>query len=207
MTGERTEGEEGVASGWIAALLKAAAVLAGACVHHRSVRQLRIATSTAGAEYVAAFDAGRSALHLRRQLATLGLPQTAPTALLEDNMACIKMASAPASAPTQKTQHLDGKFHWLRQQVVHEKSLKLVYIPTAQQAADFLTKACPRVLVRRFLHALDGSAPDIVDSSVLSGSAPAGAVGTALHGPSPFVTNQLTNIKPTRTPLSTHLHL
>ena len=52
-----------------------------------------------------------------------------------------------------------------------------------------------------------GSAPDIVDSSVLSGSAPAGAVGTALHGPSPFVTNQLTNIKPTRTPLSTHLHL
>ena len=90
--------------------------------------------------------------------------------------------------PTQKTQHLDGKFHWLRQQVVHDKSLKLVYIPTAQQAADFLTKACPRVLVRRFLHALDGSAPDVVDSSVLSGSAPAGAVGTALHGPSPFVT-------------------
>ena len=34
-----------------------------------------------------------------------------------------------------------------------------------------------------------------------------GAVGTALHGPSPFVTNQLTNVKPTRTPLSTHLHL
>ena len=121
--------------------------------------------------------------------------------------ACIKMASAPASAPTQKTQHLDGKFHWLRQQVVHVKSLKLVYIPTAQQAADFLTKACPRVLVRRFLHALDGSAPDIVNSSVLSGSAPAGAVGTALHGPPPFVINRPTNIKPTRTPLSTHLHL
>ena len=47
------------------------------------------------------------------------------------------------------------------------------------------------------LHALDGSAPDVVDSSVLSGSAPAGAVGAALHGPWVPLRDQPTNEHPT----------
>ena len=57
---------------------------------------------------------------------------------------CIKMAHAPASAPTQKLHHIDGKFHWLRQQVVLcDRTIGLACVPTADQAADYLTKACP----------------------------------------------------------------
>jgi KUP system potassium uptake protein len=55
------------------------AFLAGACVSHTSRRQKTIATSTAHAEYLAAFEAGRAALRIRILLADMGLPQAGAT--------------------------------------------------------------------------------------------------------------------------------
>ena len=97
------------------------------------------------------------------------------------------VAHSASAAPTQKMQHLDGKFHWLREQAVDDRTLRLVHVPTADQAADFLTKACPRALVRKFRGALDGSAPLQLPSLTSSGS-----LGASLHGRSPFssVTSQ-----------------
>ena len=138
----------------------------------------------------------------------MGLPQTSATALLEDNASCIKMAHAPASAPTQKLHHVDGKFHWLRQQVVCDRTIRLAYIPTADQAADYLTKACPGVLVRRFQSCLDGSCRDNAGSAVASTAAsPPGAVGIGLNGRSPFTSGSLTTNQPIMAHPSTHLHL
>ena len=51
------------------------AFVAGACIHHVSRRQTTVATSTAHAEYFAAFDAARDAIRMRIILADLGLPQ------------------------------------------------------------------------------------------------------------------------------------
>ena len=136
------------------------------------------------------------------------LPQDAPTVLLEDNASCIKMAHAPASAPTQKLHHVDGKFHWLRQQVVCDRTFRLAYIPTADQAADYLTKACPGVLVRRFQSALDGSDRDTAGSVIASTAAsPPGAVGSGLHGQSPFASSFAPTNQPIMTNRATHLHL
>ena len=74
-----------------------------------------------------------------------------------------------------------------RKQAVDDRTLRLVHVPTADQAADFLTKACPRALVRKFRGALDGSAPLQLPSLTSSGS-----LGASLHGRSPFssVTSQ-----------------
>ena len=62
----------------------------------------------------------------------MGLPQGAPTVLLEDNASCIKMAHAPASAPTQNLHHIDGKFHCLGQQVVCDRTIRVAHVPTAE---------------------------------------------------------------------------
>ena len=123
---------------------------------------------------------------------------------------CRQFAFDPArpSAPTQKLHHVGGKFHWLRQQVVCVRTIRLAYIPTADQAADYLTKACPGVLVRRFQSALDGSCRDNAGSAVAStATSPPGAVGIGLNGRSPFTSGSSPTNQPIMAHPSTHLHL
>ena len=57
--------------------------LAGACVSHCSRRQTTIATSTAHAEYLAAFECGREAIRIRVLLKDMGLPQLGATTIFE----------------------------------------------------------------------------------------------------------------------------
>ena len=84
----------------------------------------------------------------------------------------------------------------------------MAYIPTADQAADYLTKACPGVLVRRFQSALDGSDRDTAGSVIASTAAsPPGAVGSGLHGQSPFTSPLAQTNQPIMTNRATHLHL
>ena len=133
------------------------AFLAGACVSHTSRRQKTIATSTAHAEYLAAFEAGRAALRIRILLADMGLPQAGATTMFEDNQSCLQMTESPCA--TSKMQHLDARFHWLREQVVKLKLLRLVYCPTTDQVADCLTKPLPAQAIARFHGAMSGFAP------------------------------------------------
>ena len=133
------------------------AFLAGACVAHASRRQKTVATSTAHAEYLAAFEAGREALRIRILLSDMGLPQAGATTLFEDNKSCLQMTESTCA--TVKMQHLDARFHWLREQVVKLGLLRLVYCPTADQVADCLTKPLPAPAIARFHGALSGFAP------------------------------------------------
>ena len=57
------------------------------------------------------------------------------------------------------SQHLDARFHWLREQVVKLKLLRLVYCPTTDQVADCLTKPLPAQAIARFHGAMSGFAP------------------------------------------------
>jgi hypothetical protein len=87
--------------------------LAGACVSHCSRRQTAIATSTAHAEYLAAFECGREAIRIRVLLKDMGLPQQGATTIFEDNETCIRMSEADSSTP--RTQYIDlrCRCHWL----------------------------------------------------------------------------------------------
>jgi hypothetical protein len=40
--------------------------------------------------------------------------------VFEDNMTCIKMSESTASTP--RMQHLDARYHWLREQVGHRQN-------------------------------------------------------------------------------------
>jgi hypothetical protein len=128
---------------------------------------------------VAAFDAARFAVRLRKQLRFLGLPQVEPTCLLEDNHACIKICKSSTTSP--RLQHLDGRFHWLKEQVLFDKSVSLHYVPTGDQCADCLTKNLSRTKLRRFAASLNGTSPlaPPIDS-------PPGRIGISLADPASF---------------------
>ena len=130
------------------------AFLAGACVHHSSRRQSTVATSTAHAEYLAAFEATRDAIRSRNLLADLGIPQSGPTTLFEDNEQYIRMSEKDYSTP--RMQHLDARYHWLREQVVHSGTVRLVHCSTEDMIADCLTKPLASPAIRRFAGAMSG---------------------------------------------------
>jgi hypothetical protein len=153
------------------------AFFAGACIHHVSRRQTTIATSTAHAEYLAAFDAGRDALRTRILLCDLGIPQVGATTMFEDNETCVKMSESSSSTP--RMQHLDARYHWLREQVVTDHTLRLVYCPTTDMVADCFTKPLPGPAVRRFHGALSGLTP--IRHPPFGG--PLGRIGKSLHEP------------------------
>ena len=113
----------------------------GSVLSWKAQKQSTVATSTAEAEYIAAFEAAKEALYLRRILSELGeIPTDERITLHEDSQACIKIATNPCLA--ERTKHFDIKYHWLRSQI-KAKAIQLEYISTHDQIADILTKSLP----------------------------------------------------------------
>jgi hypothetical protein len=148
--------------------------LAGACVPHCSRRQTTTATSTAHAEYLAAFECGREAIRIRVLLKDMGLPQLEATTVFEDNENCIRMSEAESSTP--RTQYIDVRYHWLREAVVHDKSLRLVHCSTTEMVADVLTKPLGSFEVARFHGSMSGKLNPPLGREY-------GRIGMSLHNP------------------------
>ena len=73
-----------------------------------------------------------------RLLQQLGLRTLNSTVLYEDNKAGILFADHPGDH--RRSKHIDTRRHFVRETVVNGE-IALVYIPTAEQQADGLTKA------------------------------------------------------------------
>jgi len=112
----------------------------GAAVSWASKKLRSVTNSTAAAEYMAAAEAAREAVWLRRVAADLGVALGGALPLHSDNQACIIMGEA--SADSSKTKHVDIACHYLREQVARGV-LRLVFVPTAENVADVLTKPLP----------------------------------------------------------------
>lgn len=102
----------------------------------QSKRQATVAQSTLEAEYVAAAEAAREAMWLRTILEELGFQQ-GTTRLNCDNMGAILLANKPGTHARSK--HIDVRHHYLRQKI-DSCELNIVYVRSAEQDADFLTK-------------------------------------------------------------------
>jgi transposase InsO family protein len=102
-------------------------------------RQAVVAPSTTAAEYIAAAEAVHEAMWLRRILKQLGFVTSTPqpTVLYIDNQAAINIGLKPIHFA--RTKHLDVKYHIVREQV-SKGVVTLVYVLTAEQFADGLTK-------------------------------------------------------------------
>jgi hypothetical protein len=112
-----------------------------------SKRQSIVALSTTEAEYMAACEAGKEIVWMRKMLQELGFPMTAPSVLYMDNQSAIQVAKHLEHHGRMK--QLDLSWFWLRD-VVDQGAISPTYIPTGDMTAHLLTKALPRLKVEQF---------------------------------------------------------
>ena len=86
-----------------------------------------------------------------------------PLPIYEDNRACIAMSES--EGVTQRTKHVDVKYHYCRQQVTRGT---VIFLPvkTQEQAADITTKSLSRVLHERHTVVLRGPTRFLVPNTI-----------------------------------------
>lgn len=111
--------------------------LAGGVVAWMSKLQKVQALSTCEAEYVAACETTKQAIWMRQLVASLGCTISKPITIYCDNQGTIKMIENAEVSTRNK--HIDLRHHFIRDRQ-EDKIIKLVYIESEEQAADFMTK-------------------------------------------------------------------
>ena len=112
----------------------------GGAVAWGSHRQTCTATSTTEAEYIAASDATKEAIWLRRLLIQIDSFPTNPVRLMCDNQSSIRLVHNPVHH--NRTKHIQIRFHFIREK--QEKGeIDIVYVTTTHQLADIFTKPLP----------------------------------------------------------------
>nr|GFB38895.1 putative retrotransposon protein [Tanacetum cinerariifolium] len=106
----------------------------------KSAKQSIFATSSAEAEYIAAFDAFKEAVWVRKFISGLGVVPTIeePISMYCDNTRAIAIANE--SGITKDARHFHAKVHYLRE-VIEFGDIKLEKVHTYDNLADPFTKA------------------------------------------------------------------
>nr|GEZ41725.1 retrovirus-related Pol polyprotein from transposon TNT 1-94 [Tanacetum cinerariifolium] len=115
-------------------------VLNGGAVDWKSDKQSIFATSSAEAEYIAAFDASKEAVWVRKFISGLGVVPTIekPISMYCDNIRAIAIANE--SGITKGARHFRAKVHYLRE-VIEYGDIKLEKVHTYENLVDPFTKA------------------------------------------------------------------
>ncbi|GJZ97748.1 putative RNA-directed DNA polymerase [Tanacetum coccineum] len=113
---------------------------AGGAVSWQSRLQKCVALSTTEAEYVAATEACKELLWLKRFLQELGFKQQRYVVLC-DNQSTIHLAKN--SMFHKRTKHIDIQYHWIRD-VIEDGMFELNKVHTDDNVSDMLTKAVAR---------------------------------------------------------------
>ncbi|GKG08125.1 hypothetical protein Tco_0333957, partial [Tanacetum coccineum] len=110
-------------------------------VDWKSVKQSIFSTSSVEAKYIAAYDASKEAVWVRKFISGLGV---VPINMYYDNTRAI--AIAKESGITKGAKHFQAKVHYLRE-VIEFGDIKLEKVHTYDNLADPFTKATFSVLV------------------------------------------------------------
>ncbi|KAF5781986.1 putative RNA-directed DNA polymerase [Helianthus annuus] len=113
---------------------------AGGAVSWQSRLQKYVALSTTEAEYVAATEACKELLWLKRLMQELGFMQQRYVVLC-DNQSAIHLAKN--SMFHKRTKHIDVKYHWIRD-ALEDKLFELDKVHTDDNGSDMLTKSLAR---------------------------------------------------------------
>ena len=108
-----------------------------AAISWSSKRQPTVALSSCEAEIMAASEAAKEGLYLRRFLAELGTVDEKPTALATDNTAARDLAYNPEHH--SRTKHIERRHFFIRE-TVDSHELSVPFVRTAENLADFFTK-------------------------------------------------------------------
>eukprot|EP00253_Pinus_taeda_P021128 PITA_21128 len=110
-------------------------------------QQSVLADSTTEAEYVAAAEATKEIVWLRKILEDLQVKKVQSTPLMIDNTLAIKLAKNPKFH--DRTKHINTKYHLIRHHV-EAKTIHLHHCSTNEKIADIFTKALGREKLKRF---------------------------------------------------------
>ena len=136
----------------------------GAAISWEVKKQQTVALSSSEAEYQSMASAVQEAIHLRNLLEELGCSQNESIMIGEDNQSCIKMCENPVMQ--KRTKHIDCKYHFIRERV-EDGTVKIHYVPSAEMAADILTKPLPAPAVKKHRRVLLGvTASSLEETSV-----------------------------------------
>ncbi|GJW82703.1 hypothetical protein Tco_0155848 [Tanacetum coccineum] len=115
-------------------------VLNGGAVDWKSTKQSIFATSSTDAEYIAAFDASKEAVWIRKFISGLGVVPTIeePINMYCDNTGAI--AIAKDHGVTKGARHFRAKVHYLRE-TIEMGDVKIDKVDTDDNLADPFTKA------------------------------------------------------------------
>jgi hypothetical protein len=122
-------------------------LFSGGAVSWMSKQQMTVALSSTHAEYVAAAEAAKEAVWLRRLLKGLHEGTMKPTTLHINNQAMDLLAWNPVNHNV--TKNIDVWYHFIRE-CVADGAIDLRLIGTNDMAADILTKSLARVKHDRF---------------------------------------------------------
>ncbi|GJZ55031.1 putative retrotransposon protein [Tanacetum coccineum] len=117
-------------------------ILNGGVVEWKSTKQSIFATSSTEAEYIAAYDASKEVVWVRKFISGLGIVPTIeePIKMYCDNTGAI--AIAKESGITKGARHYRAKVHYL-QEVIEFGDVKIEKVHTDENLADPFTKALP----------------------------------------------------------------
>ena len=108
-----------------------------AAVTWASKKQASVALSSCEAEIMAASEGAKEAVYLSSFLTELGAPLTKPVEMGCDNRGAIDLAYNPEHH--QRTKHIDRRHFYVRE-LVEEMKLRVPFVATADNWADFFTK-------------------------------------------------------------------
>jgi hypothetical protein len=104
--------------------------------------QTDVATCPMTTEYYSAGASCSAIVHYRQLSTDLGWNVLEPTTLYLDNKTAIDLACAPEVS--RRSRHIFVKHHWIRQ-LVRDRQIDLLFLPTLLMRANVLTKYLPRV--------------------------------------------------------------
>ena len=137
-------------------------LLQNGAISWKAKKQTTVALSSTEVEYVAASEAAKEAIWLRRLFIELdkdlnGARPTEsefflpPTLIYGDNQSSIKITHNPQFH--ERTKHIDIKHHFIRM-AYEDKHIALEYTPTAETTVDILTKLLARDLHEKHCHGM-----------------------------------------------------
>lgn len=107
-----------------------------------SQKQSTVSTSTCQSEFMAAFEAAKQAVWLRRLMHDFGLGEKKPTMINIDNQGCNCIIKNPDSSH-KRSKHWDVQYRYT-QELYQNGTITVQYVPTDKQYADMFTKALSR---------------------------------------------------------------
>ena len=128
-------------------------ILNGAAVSWKSTKQGSTADSTTEAEYIAASEAAKEAVWIRKFVAELGIVPSSkdPIPLFCDNNGAIAQAKEPRAH--QRSKHVERKYHIIRE-ILARGDIIICRVDSINNVADPLTKALTPKLFEKHVEAM-----------------------------------------------------